>query len=505
MVKQRIQRSSALQFSLDGSKDTNHNGITNLSFIDSQGSYTLRTWQHDGSGLDAESEWQTLRVLLKDLADGDLDRIASVAFDTCSTQLAVFEKMRADPEFAHVISVFCDAHGLQLFVRDVMKLEWASNVQRRAQNIATAINRSKQLRAQFAAHCRARLGKPLALLSAGDTRWSSLINLFTSIERAQAVLWDLNDDERSVFASEVSNTITDIGFWRDLSDLLKLLRVINKHVVSSQSKDHTMDKVVRTWNDLKIDLEQLVNRIQLPVRKVIDGDEVYRRTRRNANQITGWEERRDRQLTDHHFAAHYLDPSIGQFQRPTQPDFQRVLKALDTQSFDPDVQHRLRSQFYEYIRQQGSFAAAEDCWSRDAGNMANFWTNRSVAAPELSKYALRLSQTTANTVVSERSFSCLKLIQTRLRNRLSPDKLNKLLFIKFNMNTLHPPATTRKRKRDTSVVDVDAEDQDEDAVDVLDVYEQVRSAVTFNIEHAEQERQEDLYTRISIDYLLSTD
>ena len=81
--------------------------------------------------------------------------------------------------------------------------------------------------------------------------------------------------------------------------------------------------------------------------------------------------------------------------------------------------------------------------------MFNFWCNRSLVAPDLAAYAMRLSTTTANTVTPERSFSALKLIQTRLRNKLTLERLNQLLFIYFNARPLSQEGTraTAKRKR----------------------------------------------------------
>ena len=81
--------------------------------------------------------------------------------------------------------------------------------------------------------------------------------------------------------------------------------------------------------------------------------------------------------------------------------------------------------------------------------MLDFWSDRLIASPLLAAYALRLALTTANTVALERSFSALKFIQTRLRNRLTLERLNKLIFIYMNRRTLaqEGPRLTCKRKR----------------------------------------------------------
>jgi hypothetical protein len=82
--------------------------------------------------------------------------------------------------------------------------------------------------------------------------------------------------------------------------------------------------------------------------------------------------------------------------------------------------------------------------------MADFWYDRAVVAPQLANYAIRLATTVANTTISERGFSSLNRIQTRLRNRLTLESLGKLIFININAELLENPGisrTTKKRKR----------------------------------------------------------
>ena len=57
-------------------------------------------------------------------------------------------------------------------------------------------------------------------------------------------------------------------------------------------------------------------------------------------------------------------------------------------------------------------------------------------APELGRLALRIYKTPANSVPSERSFSTHKLIHDKRRNKLSVDKVDKLVFIHCNSRVL---------------------------------------------------------------------
>jgi hypothetical protein len=54
----------------------------------------------------------------------------------------------------------------------------------------------------------------------------------------------------------------------------------------------------------------------------------------------------------------------------------------------------------------------------------------------LAQLAVRIFETIANSVLSERAFSVMGLIITKLRNRLGPEKANKLIFIYMNQRVL---------------------------------------------------------------------
>eukprot|EP01032_Pedospumella_encystans_P011446 gene11446-13305_t len=61
-----------------------------------------------------------------------------------------------------------------------------------------------------------------------------------------------------------------------------------------------------------------------------------------------------------------------------------------------------------------------------------FWQTRGTEWPLVQPLALRVFSLCATSCESERAFSCLGFIHSKLRNRLSPEKANMLAFIKAN-------------------------------------------------------------------------
>jgi hypothetical protein len=68
-------------------------------------------------------------------------------------------------------------------------------------------------------------------------------------------------------------------------------------------------------------------------------------------------------------------------------------------------------------------------------------------APLLAPFARRLCNTVANSAAAERAFSQMNLQHTKVRNRLEPHRVEKLLFVQINkrqFRTERPPEVAQE-------------------------------------------------------------
>jgi hypothetical protein len=75
------------------------------------------------------------------------------------------------------------------------------------------------------------------------------------------------------------------------------------------------------------------------------------------------------------------------------------------------------------------------CWDHINEDWT-FWFSIKDEAPVLAQLVIRILTTIANSVPSERAFSTMKLQHTKLRNRLVPSRVDKLVFIHINQRIL---------------------------------------------------------------------
>jgi hypothetical protein len=65
-----------------------------------------------------------------------------------------------------------------------------------------------------------------------------------------------------------------------------------------------------------------------------------------------------------------------------------------------------------------------------------FWNCQEMSSLALASFAKRLLTTIGNSVPSEQAFSTMNYIYSKTRNRLSPERANKLQYIYMNSRTL---------------------------------------------------------------------
>jgi hypothetical protein len=118
------------------------------------------------------------------------------------------------------------------------------------------------------------------------------------------------------------------------------------------------------------------------------------------------------------------------------PDRQdRILEALRTLLPDQAQYKQAVTDFYCFKDQRGVFYATARCWDHIDEDWT-FWFSMKDEAPILAQLAIRILTTTANSVPSERAFPTMRLQHTKLRNRLTPSRVDKLVFIHINQSIL---------------------------------------------------------------------
>jgi hypothetical protein len=135
---------------------------------------------------------------------------------------------------------------------------------------------------------------------------------------------------------------------------------------------------------------------------------------------------------------------------------------------------RATQAFLRYYTRRGPFSKDHANWAY-AQDPVTFWQLHFDDNNALSQLADRFLQTLANSVPCERHFSALNHLHNKARNHLTPERVNKLLYIQINRRTL---------RRERSFTMLSEEEEEEDTV-----YDAGEDATSSRLAHITEAKQ----------------
>ncbi|KAL6501579.1 hypothetical protein OROGR_026712 [Orobanche gracilis] len=161
-----------------------------------------------------------------------------------------------------------------------------------------------------------------------------------------------------------------------------------------------------------------------------------------------------------HAAGYYLNPQLCNEDRFSNCDEVRdgLHTCMDKMlSLDDRLKADLQLDLYD--KAEGEFGSPMAKRSRMLRSPAKWWERFVHKTPELSGFAIRVLSLTCSASGCERNWSTFESIHTKKRNRLEHQRLNALVFVKYNFK-LRERSIRRRDKIDSIVVDeIDSDDE----------------------------------------------
>jgi hypothetical protein len=350
----------------------------------------------------------------------------------------------------------CNTHGLHLLVKDVFG---ATKTRKAGSNTPTFPDGYKFEALQvFVDGCRdvvkffrnhhapkAQLQSlqtttgACALARAGSTRWGSI----------QAMLQSLLDSERhlreAVTAGDfiqgtapqkeqtsVYAIVTDDGFVESLKKSLAILRAIDRLIVKYQSDKVPISELTPDFNGLPVEFAKL-----LRDNVITDEEQVCLCTlaARRYNFMYG----------EAYGLSYLLDPRfLGETMSwQTRCDLENLLVNTPADDTTPVDDRRKELVSLEYARFKIAAEKEREQNSPQFRTLAKlemtplqWWLADGSDYPLLKPIATKLFSMATSTAASERNFSTMGFVHSKLRNRLAPQRVEKLVFIISNLPAL---------------------------------------------------------------------
>jgi hypothetical protein len=145
-----MEAAEYLAFSVDGSTDSKHRGVNNLSIVDGDnGSYILKTEVIEGTDESALATARELKTKLLDITGKDLRRISSIAFDTLRLNLLSSKSFKM-MTISDILSLSSAMPTVSTFSsKTYSNTHGFSNVHHKASTLASEFSAKKQMFCYF--------------------------------------------------------------------------------------------------------------------------------------------------------------------------------------------------------------------------------------------------------------------------------------------------------------------------------------------------------------------
>ena len=276
------------------------------------------------------------------------------------------------------------------------------------------------------------------LVAPVDTRWATILGCFSSLLSSEKILHQIVNDREFTEAGgrdqrikrlKVKEIICEPTFVSDLTHCVKILEPINKLITQFQGDYVPISDVFHSFVQLPKEYELVKPLIQ---KKFI---------------LEKISERWDFIYGDAHGVGYLLDPRyLGEHMdedlKENVSTFIREFREEDKQ--EPSSEERraiLTKQLTEFL----VYASAQKK-NRSTSflmllapppnrvSILDYWTTVGMRWPVLQGIAQRVFQVVCSSAACERSFSNIGFIHSKLRHRLAPEKVQKLVYIRAHGN-----------------------------------------------------------------------
>ncbi|XP_039144882.1 uncharacterized protein LOC120282190 [Dioscorea cayenensis subsp. rotundata] len=264
----------------------------------------------------------------------------------------------------------------------------------------------------------------------GVTRFATSFLILKSIDDSKLAL-------RAMFASEEwarcsyspnmeakkveAILLLDDKFWKSIkyclkcaSPLIKVLRLVDGDAKPAmgyiyEAMDRTKEQIAQNFNCQKARYERIWH--------IID---------------TRWDLQLHRPL---HAAGYFLNPKF-QYSDSFNADMEVKMGLYKTiEKMYPDLATRIKidQQLEKFKKAEGLFGMSMAIFTREKKQPALWWESYGEECKELQNLAIRVLSLTCSATGCERNWSAFEHVHSKKRNRLEQQRLNVLVFVKYNI------------------------------------------------------------------------
>lgn len=346
-------------------------------------------------------------------------KFSSVITDNAPVMKAAWKLIEI--KFPHILCYGCAAHGMDLLIKDLLSLPGNASTLKDAEKIIKFITNHHIVKAKYEE--KRKLAKvPHTLSMPVATRWFSRFTSLNDLHSSKYVLIKLVDEDEGILSNinpkltsaAVINLIKSGLFWDKLSNLVKLIEYPANAIGKLEADDAPLSLVYHYFSDIY---------------KHFANDSVIQEKVKSRYQFLA---------NDCIRLAYMLTPKSAAEGTYFDNDRIEIMSYFEEFALrkDPDSTDQAKEEMIKYVTKMSTLSqkhkdlifkmSAKQYWSSFGRH--DF--------PALYKMINPLLEMHSSSAAAERTWSTFKFIHSRLRNRLTNERVEKLVFVFINCTLL---------------------------------------------------------------------
>lgn len=409
-VSEKVASADTLALTCDGWSNCRNESIVNFVVTTPEPlfykSMSTETNRHTGKYMA-----EVMRSVLDEIGP---DRFLGVVTDNASNMKKAWEELKK--LYPHLSCYGCIAHGLQLLLTDIGKLDTVKDIIARIKLVMKEVRNSHILAATFKQHAKCALRLPVV------TRWGSIVTSLHCMLKNKSPLRRLAIDENaeSDMSTDCKSAVLNDVFWDRQQALYDMLNPVAAWITKLEADTPQLGVVVKVFAELTQHFDTALSRSPLLKR-----EEQAARAALNS--------RREFCVTDIHRAAHLLDPRFRGMHLSED-------EVVDASEFIFNTAKQMHVDHSQAMTDLAEYRAMHGLWAKEFVWASTdhvlphvWWTGVCCSRKALSVVASRILNMPASSAACERSFSSYGNIHTAKRNRLLNETAGKLVYVYHNL------------------------------------------------------------------------
>ena len=184
------------------------------------------------------------------MEEAGINKFAAVITDNAPNMKAAWKILKQ--KYPQKIFLGCWAHGIHLWMKDLLSIEWTKNMLEKAKKLSIYFRNHQVILATLRRLQKEKYGKEIALILPCETRWGSSFSCIDHLLRTKSAIRSTIAEDHLCLDGETKLLITSDTFWSNLENFQNFLEPFSICIKKLEGDESLLSTAYLEYQQLKV-------------------------------------------------------------------------------------------------------------------------------------------------------------------------------------------------------------------------------------------------------------